>query len=144
MSEDLMRQILVSNQMETFTSFGLSVDTGEQVYIPAAVAKACELKVGKVYKALLVPNRHEQADTTPWMCAQVDVSASAGDALQDDLQAVRDALSEFEMPVTTEESEQPRHLLERAWREGVIVRVEAKQSPIAEPRILWAADMDCV
>ena len=139
--------IYITNQLETMSSFGVIADSLEQVYIPASVSKAAEVKVGGTYEAAVIPNNHPQSGATPWMAVRVtqageDVSAVV--AQEDDFADVTEALSEYDCPIEAQHLTISPGRIEKAWRKGKIVRVEAKQSPYAEPVILWAHSMEVV
>lgn len=58
--------IIITNQLDTGTSFGARLDTGETVFVPAIVCKQYDLKVGGRYDALLVQNNAHHRATSPW------------------------------------------------------------------------------
>src|SRR6056297_2788755 len=136
--------IYITNQLETMSSFGVIADSLEQVYIPASVSKAAEVKVGGTYEAAVIPNNHPQSNATPWMAVRVtQAGEDASEAMmqEDYFDDVIGALSEHDCPMEPGAIGIDLPRLEKAWRKGKIVRVEAKQSPHAEPVILWAHSM---
>lgn len=142
-----VKQIYITNQLETKSSFGVLASSLEQVYIPASIGHAANLQVGESYDAAIIPNTHPQSKSTPWMAVRVTErgkGVSGGDIPEDDFADVCEALSAFEYPVEAQNSGVDVGRLDKAWRQGRIVRVEARQSPHSEPRILWAADMELV
>lgn len=142
-----VKQIYITNQLETKSSFGVITSSLEQVYIPASIGNAANLQVGESYNAVIIPNTHPHSNSTPWMAVRVTErgkGASEGDTPEDDFADVCEALSDFEYPVEAQHSGVDAGRLHQAWRKGRIVRVEAKQSPHHDPRILWAADMELV
>src|SRR6056297_3536023 len=95
--------IYITNQLETMSSFGVIADSLEQVYIPASVSKAAEVKVGGTYEAAVIPNNHPQSGATPWMALRVtqageDVSAVV--AQEDDFEDVLCAIDQYEYAIT--------------------------------------------
>lgn len=147
MSEIPTEEIIITNQLPTKATFAVSAERREQVYIPASIGHACEMTIGKSYQAVLVPNGHENADKTPWMAVRVvgcedepKATQRAAEAFSD----VSEALAEAEYPLTTEETGLMRHRLERAWRAGKVVKVEARRNPQDEPKVLWTLDLELV
>ncbi len=139
--------IYITNQLETMSSFGVITDSLEQVYIPASVSKAAAVEVGGTYEAQVIPNNHPQSGATPWMATKVTQAGddlSAVMAQEDDFADVLDALGEHECPMEPGAIGISAPRLEKAWRKGKIVRVEAKQSPHAEAVVMWAHSMEVV
>jgi len=64
-------QIYCTGQLEGGTSFAIREDTGESVYIPAAVASRANVHIGSGHMAILIPNAREP-DRTPWFAVFVD------------------------------------------------------------------------
>lgn len=69
--------IFCTNNLEIGTTFAVRLDTGEQVFIPASVAKSVGAKVGDELQARLVVNAHHE-DKTPWFAYNVIKTSSAG------------------------------------------------------------------
>lgn len=69
--------IFCTNALEIGTSFAVRLDTGEQVFIPASVAKSAGVQVGDELEALLVVNVHHE-DKTPWFAYNVTKSSPEG------------------------------------------------------------------
>lgn len=137
-------EILVVNQLETKASFAIKQDTKEQVYIPASIAKACELEVGRVYNAVIAPNYHDRSDVTPFMAIRIATDEVKSAHEEDDFSDVFEALRGLEFPATADEIGILRNRLERAWRKGQIIKVEARGKPDVEPRVMWAAEWSIV
>lgn len=131
--------LIVTNILPTASAFALRSDNGEQVFIPASVSKACELKNGQVVKGMIVPNRHDSADV-PWMCPVIIPT-------NDDVQTAQDvhrALDAFDYPVTAEEAGVGLFSLHCAHAEGMAVKMIVKENPSSKPVMYWAASMDKV
>lgn len=135
--------ILVTNQLQSKAGFAVKQNTIEQVYIPASIGLACDIEIGRVYEAVLAPNHHDKSDSTPWMAIRIVTGDTAPKPVED-FSDVSQALSEAEYPLSAEEAGVLRHRLERAWRAGKVVKVEARQSPQDEPKVLWTLDMELV
>lgn len=147
MSELQTEEVIITNQLSTKATFGVSTERREQVYIPAAIARACEMEVGKSYSAVLAPNYHKSAGSTPWLAVRVVGAMKGSGANERATEAfsdVSEALADAEYSLTTEETGLLRHRLERAWQAGKVVKVEARQNPDDEPKVLWTLDMDLV
>lgn len=69
--------IIITNQLNTGTSFGARLDTGETVFVPAIVCKQYDLKVGGRYDALLVQNNAHHRATSPWRALSFDIAQPA-------------------------------------------------------------------
>ena len=63
--------IFCTNILDTGTAFGMRGDTGEQIFIPAMVAKRVGIKIGNKSQATIIPN-HQHGERTPWYAIQVD------------------------------------------------------------------------
>ena len=140
--------IIITNQLDTKASFGVRVDDGEQVYIPASVSIAAKVEVGEELEAALVPNSHPSQDKTPFMAVRIvrdgEPIVNVPKPRVDDFSDIDEALKDIEFPATAEEAGVMRHRLERAWRAGHIIKVEARQNPSDEPRVMWANDWKIV
>jgi len=147
MTDVQTHEIVITNQLPTKATFGIVSDKREQCYIPASIAHAVEMQVGGTYHGVIVPNTHESADRTPWLAVRIEGSQEGSDPTQrgaDEFSDVFEALKGVEFPVTPEEIGVLRHRLERAWRKGKIIKVEARHSPDEEPRVLFAPDWDTI
>lgn len=51
-------------------AFGMVLDTGDNVYIPASARKMMDPALGDDWKVVLVQNKHEP-EKTPWFCARM-------------------------------------------------------------------------
>jgi len=127
--------IYITGKLPTWTSFGMT-SNHEAVYVPSNVAKAVQIEVGGAYEASLAPNSPDKAERVPWMVVHITPPD------EDDFADVTEALSEYECPIEAQHLSVSPGRIEKAWRKGKIVRVEARQSPHAEPVILWAHSME--
>lgn len=132
--------VIVTNLLPTGTSFAVREDTGEQVFIPASVSKACGLQVSQIAKAILIPNRKEAADV-PWMAPVVKVDADTNVMAPD---AVQKALDAFDYPVTAEEAGCDPISLHNAHQIGKAVKLVVKERADAKAVVYWTASMDKV
>lgn len=142
--------VYVSHQIASGACFGARQDSGEQVFVPASVAKACDAQEGHVRESKLIPNTHENRDLTPWVV--VHMSKIDGAENQHDIderllleieQAGYAATAELagylkETPVTVQRS------LERLFRSNKVVKCEVYTNPRpAPPEIcLWALSIN--
>jgi len=140
--------IYITNSIESGSTFAVTADDEpSQVYVPASIAKACELEVGLAYSAVLVPNLHTNAEKTPWLCVSIRGRENALDPTPAPAQSVSDVverLAEYDCPVDAYEIGCSEADLEAAWQQSKIVKVEARQGPDGVLHVLWAADLGCV
>jgi len=140
--------IFVTNAIGTGSTFAVTAgDQPSQVYIPASIAIACELKIGGSYTATLVPNAHENSNKTPWLCVRIDDTQEAPDPTQRRAQSVSevvDRLAEYEWPIDGYSAGLSKDDLNAAWEAGEIVKVEARQGPDGVLQVLWTDDMEKV
>lgn len=135
------KTITVTNQLPSGSTFAVTGGAEpQQVYIPASVAKACGLNVGKSYAAQIVPNAHETADKTPWLAIRVD-------ALQDEPEPdhidVQVAFAEHEYPMSADDLGLSDAACIAAWRAGYIVKVTV-QTCGDTPDVMWTDDKEKV
>jgi hypothetical protein len=131
--------IIVTNILPTGSAFAVREDTGEQAFIPAAVSKATDLKIGMIAQAMLVPNRHDSADV-PWMAPVIVPSETAIETPDE----VFRKLDCFDYPVTADEAEVSLFSLQSAHAAGKVVKLIVKESPEAKAMLYWAATIDKV
>ena len=140
--------IFVTNAIGTGSTFAVTAgDQPSQVYIPASIAIACELKIGGSYTATLVPNAHENANKTPWLCVRIEDAQEVADPTQRGAQSVSEVveqLAEYEWPVDGYSAGLSKDDLNAAWEAGRIVKVEARQGPDGVLHVLWTNDMEKV
>ncbi len=58
--------VFIETQLETMTSFGVRVDNGEGVFIPARLAKKHNIVEEETRAMVLLPNVGDDAANTPW------------------------------------------------------------------------------
>jgi len=140
--------IFVTNAIGTGSTFAVTAgDQPSQVYIPASIAIACDLKIGGSYTATLVPNAHENANKTPWLCVRIEDAQEVPDPTQRRAQSVSevvDRLAEYEWPVDRYVAGLSKDDLNAAWEAGEIVKVEARQGPGGVLQVLWTNEMEKV
>ena len=140
--------IFVTNAIGTGSTFAVTAgDQPSQVYIPASIAIACELKIGGSYTATLVPNAHENSNKTPWLCVRIEDAQEVADPTQRRAQSVSEVverLDEYEWPVERHVAGLSKDDLNAAWEAGEIVKVEARQGPDGVLHVLWTNDMEKV
>ena len=140
--------IFVTNAIGTGSTFAVTAgDQPSQVYIPASIAIACELKIGGSYTATLVPNAHENANKTPWLCVRIEDTQEVADPTQRRAQSVSEVveqLAEYEWPIDGYSAGLSKDDLNAAWEAGEIVKVEARQGPDGVLQVLWTNDMEKV
>jgi len=52
------------------SAFGIRMDTGDSVFIPASLTESIYLRGGEIVEAILAPNKHK-GSTTDWMAVRV-------------------------------------------------------------------------
>lgn len=140
-TDTINHTIIITSVLPTLTAFAVCADTGEQVFIPSSVSKACNLQNGMIVKAMLVPNNHN-SDDVPWM-APVIVTTDKDQPIADP-KAVNSALAQFEYPVRAEEIDFNEIDLQNAHQVGLAVKVIVKEKPDAKAFVMWAASLDQV
>lgn len=132
--------LIVTNVLQPGkAAFAVREDTGEQVYIPAAVSKACGLEPTHIVKGKLVPNRQNTKDV-PWMAPIILPSEESIETPE----TVYKALDAFDYPVTAEEAGVSLFSLQNAHQEGMAVKLIVKAKPDDKAVLYWAATMDKV
>lgn len=142
MNQAPKQAIVVANQLPSKASFAVTIDSKEQVYIPASISRICNLEVGIIYNAILVPNNHESGGKIPWLAVRVDLEDTEQEPTDEDVQRARDELLGIEYPVTSDQVNASIRALQEAWRRGMIVKLEAKEAPDAPVHVFWAATLD--
>ena len=141
--------IIITNQLDTGTSFGARLDTGETVFVPAIVCKHHDLKVGGQYDALLVHNNAHHRATAPWRALSFNIAQPAqeqrpadpltADELMDYLPRGREfSLGEvtrlaWESPTEDDEAEIADLLIELRNR-GLLFERTTRTGPLTEVR----------
>jgi hypothetical protein len=146
-------KVFCTNVLDTHTAFAMRADTGEQVFIPSAVAHAANLKPAETVMATIVPNTHHP-DKTPWFAIRVDRGEPApepapepavkplDERIADYVEAqplyatTAEIAEEFDVDTTT-----AGNALNRLFRLGRIVRADVYSKPDQQRAsfCLWAA-----
>ena len=142
MNQAPKKQIVIANQLSSKASFGVTMETKEQVYVPANISRICNLEVGMIYSAILVPNNHEAGGKIPWLAVRIDPDEAEPSA--EDLESAKQELLNIEYPVTSDQVSASVVALQEAWRQGMIVKMEARESPDSPVHVFWAATLDHV
>lgn len=58
--------VFIETQLDTMTSFGVRVDNGESVFIPARLAKKHNIVEEETRAMVILPNVGEDSANTPW------------------------------------------------------------------------------
>ena len=58
--------VAITHKLPTETSFGMDVETGEQVFIPAHIVIKSKVDIGDVIECVLLPNAGDKSGTTPY------------------------------------------------------------------------------
>ena len=110
------------------------------MFIPGKIMQATETSAGDTVVAHLAPNLPEKRAEVPWTAPFIRRSDDSGISPE----AVREALSAFDYPVSAEDAGLPLSALYSAHSEGVVVRVTAHETPSSKPVVMWAASMEVV
>lgn len=139
--QENLNTLIITSVLPTLSAFAVCADTGDQVFIPSSVSKACSLEQGMVVNGMLVPNKHN-AEEVPWMCPVIRVTDI--DQPVADPKLVNAALSQFDYPVRSDEVGYNEFDLQSAHQAGMAVKVIVKEKPDAKAFVMWAATMDQV
>lgn len=95
----MQKHIIITGRLQTGTSFGVTLDTGESVFIPASLARKFDLSLSEEYEAVLAPNAAERREVTPWRAiklagAPVEFEEDIGEEWGDE--AVLDILADHD------------------------------------------------
>ena len=58
--------VAITHKLPTETSFGMDVETGEQVFIPAHIVIKSKVDIGDVIECVLLPNAGDKSGSTPF------------------------------------------------------------------------------
>tara|TARA_R110000868_G_scaffold384978_1_gene652682 strand:- start:950 stop:1450 length:501 start_codon:yes stop_codon:yes gene_type:complete len=145
-------QIICTNMLATKTSFGVRTDDGSQVFIPASISAAIDLRVGNIVMALLVPN-HLAPEKTPWVAINIRPKEPAPATPEPEIEIVTPdarayAFVEESGYATTAEVSigigvaigDTRTILNRLFRRGAVARadVHANSTQTRPSFCLWA------
>jgi hypothetical protein len=64
-------EIMVINKLGTGTAFGVTLDSDENVFLPAKIMCMVNAQIGEKLQAILVPNTF-LPERTPWMAIRID------------------------------------------------------------------------
>ena len=73
----ITEKVYIETQLETLTTFGIRLDTGEQVFISSKIVKKHNILEEQTRELVLLTNAHS-SDSTPWKA----VGVSVADALE--------------------------------------------------------------
>ena len=59
-------KVAITHKLPTETSFGMDVETGEQVFIPAHIVIKSKVDIGDVIECVLLPNAGDKSGSTPF------------------------------------------------------------------------------
>jgi hypothetical protein len=128
-------EILITNILPSKTSFG-QTGSGEQIFIPSAVAAEHDLEVGTFVNAMLVVNTMNP-QKTPWLCIKIlkdeHIASNKG--------RDKSALADFIVHELTENGRAtPEELAEIAGEpvEVILANLEdLKAAKIIAPAVCW-------
>jgi len=144
-------EVMCTTVLATNTAFAVRADTGEQVFVPSAVAHAAQLQVGDIVRATVVPNTH-YPEKTPWFAIRVERDAPVPALIaQDSLdQRIVEYLDVQPAYATTSEVAEEFNVdttiagnaLNRVFRRGQAVRADVYSKPDQQRAsfCLWAAN----
>ena len=69
----ITEKVYIETQLETLTTFGVRLDTGEQVFIPSKIVKKHNILEEQTRELVILPNAHS-FDSTPWRAVGVSIS----------------------------------------------------------------------
>ena len=69
----ITEKVYIETQLETLTTFGVRLDTGEQVFIPSKIVKKHNILEEQTRELVILPNAHS-FDSTPWRAIGVSIS----------------------------------------------------------------------
>jgi|TARA_R110000744_G_scaffold206301_1_gene324903 hypothetical protein len=68
----ITEKVYMETQLETLTTFGVRLDTGEQVFIPSKIVKKHNILEAQTWELVILPNAHS-SDSTPWRAVGVSI-----------------------------------------------------------------------
>lgn len=149
-------KVFCTNVLSTNTAFAMRQDTGDQVFIPSAVAHAARLKPTDVVIAHIVPNTHHP-EKTPWFAVHISREGdsapepkatpekSLDDRIADYIEGqtlyatTSEVADEFSVDTTI-----AGNALNRLFRQGRVARAEVFSKPDQQRAsfCLWAKDVN--
>ena len=150
--------IFCVEQLENGTSFGITEDTGESVFVPSTVAKRVNLQIGDSAVAKIVANV-KLPEKTPWFAVKISTVSSeetAAPVKDADLKTrVRNVIYSSKTYFTSEDvceeletAITQKDLVETALyellnnREVCRAKIEVQPGSFADPT-LWASSVEC-
>ena len=70
----ITESVYIETQLETLTTFGIRVATGEQVFISAKVARKYGIEEDQTRELTMLPNFGSAYDDTPWKAVGVSIA----------------------------------------------------------------------
>ena len=70
----ISEKVYIDTQLETKTTFGVRVDTGEGVFVNAKITKKHDIQEGEVRELVLVPNPDNGENTCVWRAIGVSMN----------------------------------------------------------------------
>ena len=70
----ITESVYIETQLETLTTFGIRVATGEQVFISAKVARKHGIEEDQTRELTMLPNFGSAHDDTPWKAVGVSIA----------------------------------------------------------------------
>ena len=68
----ITEKVYIETQLETLTTFGVRLDTGEQVFIPSKIVKKHNILEEQTRELVILPNAH--SSDTPWRAVGVSIA----------------------------------------------------------------------
>lgn len=141
--------VYIAHQIPSGACFGARSDSGEQVFIPASVAKASAAQEGITRETKMILNTHTSRDTTPWVAVYVAPDNGADNQEVFDAKLLRE-IEQAGYATTTElaaavgsDGAAAQSSLMRLFRSGKIVKAEiyTKVRPAPPELCLWAVSI---
>jgi hypothetical protein len=89
--------VYIETQLETLTTFGIRVATGEQVFINAKVARKYGIEEDQTRELTMLPNYARSHEDTPWKAVGVSIAdASASQPRTDEAPTPRVEVAKLE------------------------------------------------
>ena len=71
----ITEKVYIETQLETLTTFGIRLDTGEQVFISSKIVKKHNILEEQTRELVLLPNAHNiNSGSTPWKAVGVSIA----------------------------------------------------------------------
>lgn len=76
-------QVFIEHQLDTNTSFGVRVDTGERVFVNSKLVRKHNIEEEQVRELTLLPNSNDTHADTPWRAVGVSIQDAADHPVTD-------------------------------------------------------------